>query len=366
MDQSDKETKGTRHTASARPEPDVAEHRRQGRSNHDAYRLGVDGGGTKTHAVVTDERLSVLGTGYGGPGNFLRVGLERATGSVMTAIERALRESQLTIDRIDLGGIGLAGVQHAAHYRWMQEALSKALAELESDIPGGRPWDEHRWFLTTDAESALAGATEGKSGVVIISGTGSIAYGMSRSGERARSGGWGPTFGDEGSGHDIARRALMAAVAAYDGREKPTILTEKICAWYGIDSPEELPRIIYDREHREGSIAPLSRVVEEAALEGDEVAQGILRDAGRELSRAVTAVIERLQMTSEQFRVCYVGSVFNAGEVILSPIREAVREVAPLAEVSPPLFDPAIGAIILALGQVTDHDRPAPVNERRE
>lgn len=318
-------------------------------SNGTVYFVGIDGGGTKTHAVVTDERFTVQSQGYGGPGNFLRVGMERASASVMAAVDRALRDARIGVDQVEVAGIGLAGVQHPAHHAWMQDALARAFEERESVARSSRNWSRDRLFLTTDAEAALAGATDCKPGVVIISGTGSIAYGMNGRGERARSGGWGPTFGDEGSGHDIARKALMAVVAAFDGRQSPTQLTEKICNWFGIDSPEELPRIIYDRERKEGSIAPLSGLVEEAAHEGDETARGILREAGEELSRAVVAVIDRLQIQSEQFRVCYVGSVFNAGELILQPIRTAVREVAPLADIAPPLHGPAVGAVMLAL-----------------
>ncbi|MBI4468677.1 MAG: hypothetical protein HY650_05065 [Acidobacteria bacterium] len=318
-----------------------------------SYFIGVDGGGTQTHAVMTDEQLNLLGEGFGGPGNFLRVGLERATHSVMDAVARALRDARASLARIERIGIGLAGVQYPGHRPWMRDSLTRAFRKDEPPFSPPRPWEE-RLFLTTDAEVALAGASERKPCVVVISGTGSLAYGMNRAGERARSGGWGPTFGDEGSGHDIARKALMAVVASYDGREPPTGLTRKICGWFGIETPEELPRVIYDRDRRDGSIVTLSQVVEEAAREGDGVARAILQGAGRDLARAVTAVIERLGMENETFNVCYIGSVFHAGGVILDPILDAVSAVAPNATVTSPRYPPAVGAVIYARNLPSD------------
>jgi len=209
-------------------------------------------------------------------------------------------------------------------------------------------WGPENFLLTTDAEIALAGATDCQPGLVIISGTGSIAYGMNAQGQRARSGGWGPTFGDEGSGYDIARRALVAVASSFDGRLQPTALSERICRYFGIETPAELPPLIYDNE-KGINIAALSEVVIEAAREGDAIATTILREAGVELARAVVAVIGRLHMQRDEFRVAYVGGVFSAGDLILQPIRERVAQIAPRATVAPPLFPPTIGAIKLVM-----------------
>ena len=304
----------------------------------DGYFLaGVDGGGTKTRSVITDSQFRVLGAAVAGPSNPLRVGVDRAVEAVVQALDGAC--SAVGIDRSQLAamGIGLGGVRHAHHH----QATSRAL---------GRTLSTEAFVLVPDAEIALFGATGGKPGIVVIAGTGSVACGLNARGEVVYSGGWGPTFGDEGSGYDIARRALMAAAADVDGRGRPTALTAQICHWFAVSSPMELLSIIYRHDQPGGSpqIASLAQLVVSVAEQGDPVAGEILRHAGTELGRAVVAVIQRLQMTRMAFRVAYVGSVFQAGELILKPLRQAVTTVAPRAWVTAPLYPPAVGAAMLA------------------
>lgn len=318
---------------------------------------GIDGGGTKTIALIADERLHVLGEGRAGPSNFLRVGVDAAVAAVVTALEDACRQARCTLSELAALGIGLAGIAHPAHHRRMREALLRALTERRAGMRAS--WTAEDLLLTTDAEIALYGATDGQPGVVIIAGTGSIAYGMNAHGQKARSGGWGPTFGDEGSGYDIARRALVAVASAYDGRLPPTLLTDRVCQYFGIESPADLPRIIYGSE-ASPNIAPLSEIVIQAAREGDAVARHILREAGLELARTAIAVIKRLRLQREAFRVSYVGGVFSAGELILNPLREKIQEVAPRAELAPPLFPPAVGALKLVLARLDLSHREDP------
>jgi N-acetylglucosamine kinase-like BadF-type ATPase len=315
--------------------------------------LGIDGGGTKTAALLTDGYLRIVSHGLNGPSNFLRVGEEAAVASIMSVVEEACSKGGIELDQVTAIGAGLGGVDHSSHNRRMREAIQIALnhrASPRSFNSGGGRWGQENLLLTSDAEIALAGATDCQPGVVIISGTGSIAYGLNGRGQKARSGGWGPTFGDEGSGYDIARRALVAVVSSFDGRLRPTVLTERICHYFNIESPADLPRIVYASKGL--NIAPLSELVLEAAREGDSVACQIMRDAGMELARTVSAVIKRLHMQQDAFRVCYVGGVFSAGEMILEPIRQKVAELAPRAVVAPPLFPPMIGAIKLALTRI--------------
>jgi N-acetylglucosamine kinase-like BadF-type ATPase len=204
--------------------------------------------------------------------------------------------------------------------------------------------------LETDARVALAGATGNLPGIVIIAGTGSIACGINARGRFARAGGWGPTMGDEGSGSYIGRRALEAVVMAYDYRGEPTSMMEPVLRHFGVLSPPELPPVIYDSPAEVlGKIAQLSKIVVNAAQEGDKVAVEILKDAAVELARAATAVIEQLRMEKESFIVAYVGGVFEAGELILAPLRDEIQKVAPNAEIAPPIDPPVIGAVKMAI-----------------
>jgi N-acetylglucosamine kinase-like BadF-type ATPase len=299
------------------------------------YFLGIDGGGTKTQAVITDAFCRIIGAGVSGASNPLRAGLGEAISHIECAVREAVAGAGIKLEQITSGCAAIAGVNHPIHYHTMKDALDDTLG-LDNI------------YLATDAQAALEGALDGRQGVVIIAGTGSIAMGVNAAGQQVRAGGWGPTLGDEGSGYDIARRALRAIASSFDGRSQATVLSERFCRKLGIASTADLPGVIYNSDSEPVEIASLAKIVAEAALEGDEVACDILREAGRELSNLAVSVIERLGMRSDQFRVACVGSVFKSGEVVLSSLRDAVRAIARGAEIGPPLFPPTIGAVKLA------------------
>ncbi len=305
--------------------------------NQSKYWLGVDGGGTNCRAAVVDDAGSIKGEGRAEAANFLRVGLEAAINHVKQAVDLACKQAKIEPAQVAAACIGLAGVSHPDHHRRMLAALKDAIPIREIT-------------LETDARVALAGATGNQLGVVIIAGTGSIACGINARGRFARAGGWGPTMGDEGSGSYIGRRALEAVVMSYDYRGEPTSMMEPVLRHFGVSSPPELPPVIYDSPAEViGKIALLSKIVVEAARESDKVAAEILKDAAAELARAAIAVIEQLRMENETFRVAYVGGVFEAGELILAPLREEIQKVAPKAEIAHPIDPPMIGAAKMAM-----------------
>jgi N-acetylglucosamine kinase-like BadF-type ATPase len=278
----------------------------------------------------------VVGEGNADAANFLRVGLEKAVLHIRQAVEMACQQAEIAPSAIAAACIGLAGVSHPDHNRRMLNALREALPIPEI-------------VLETDARVALAGATGNQPGVVIIAGTGSIACGINARGRFARAGGWGPTMGDEGSGSYIGRRALEAVVMAYDYRGDPTVMMEPVLRHFGVSSPPELPPVIYDSPAEvAGRIAQLSRIVVRAAQQHDQVAINILCDAAIELAKAAIAVIEQLRMEHDCFHVAYVGGVFEAGELIITPLREEINRTAPQAIVSAPLESPMIGAARMA------------------
>ncbi len=199
------------------------------------YYLGIDGGGTKTHAIITDDSYRVLGEGFSGASNPLRVGLDRAVAHIEAATQEACHQAGIKLHQITSGCVGLAGISHQIHYHTMKDALEHTL-RIEN------------LQLTTDAQAALEGALDGQPGIVLIAGTGSIALGKNSSGEQARAGGWGPTFGDEGSGYDIARRALKAVASSFDGRSPKTLLTELVTRTLRISSTADLPGVIYNSD----------------------------------------------------------------------------------------------------------------------
>lgn len=296
--------------------------------------LGVDGGGTKTQAIITDEEGHALGEGLAGPSNPLRVGVSNAAAAVREAVDRACAAAGVRRTDIASAEVGLAGVRRAD----LKERMTDALRLLGINSIE----------VVTDADIALYGATNGKPGLVLIAGTGSICCGKNARRKHACAGGWGPLAGDEGSGSWIARRALQAVAQATDGRGAATSLDEAACQYFNVAGPEDLSLAIYAPSMTNDRIAGFARHVIAAANEGDAVASGIITDAGRELASLASTVIRKLRIESERFQVAYVGGVFSAGELVLEPLRRTINLGAPRAFLAPPQLSPALAAAMMA------------------
>lgn len=303
------------------------------------YALGVDGGGTKTRAVVADSRGEVIGQGQAGPSNPLRVGVSDSTVAVREAVERACLDAGIRRQDLSAAEVGLAGVKRDDIRERMRAALSAELGIESLEV-------------VTDAVIALHGATEGKPGLVVIAGTGSICCGVNARGRRACAGGWGPVAGDEGSGSWIARRALQAVARATDGRGRKTSLTDAARDYFKVERAEDLSTAVYAPNMTNNRIAGFGRHVIDAAKRRDAVAREIIDEAGRELARAASAVVKKLKMERERFQLAYVGGVFAAGSLILEPLREELASVAPRAFLAPPVLAPAEAAARMASEQV--------------
>jgi len=297
--------------------------------------LGVDGGGTKTHAVILDMNLEVIGEGLSGPSNPLRVGISNACAAIREAIDKACEQAKIRRNDIVAAEIGLAGARRRELRVRMRETL-KTLGIGEVAV-------------TSDADIALFGATQGAQGLIVIAGTGSNCCGINGRGKKACAGGWGPIAGDEGGGAWIARRALRAIAHATDGRGPATILTEVACAYFHVSDPSDLSTAIYAPTITNERLAGFGRDVVNAAKAKDRIAREILAEGGHELGLAAVAVIRTLKLEDAEFPVGYVGGVFaNAGELVLATMREAIKEVAPNAYLEPPQFPPAIAAARMA------------------
>ena len=220
--------------------------------------VGVDGGGTKTEAVIMDANYRVIGDGRAGPSNPLRVGIAGAAAAVREAIEvlAPRRNSVATIWW--RAQIGLAGARRRELRERMRETLTPlGIGEIQ---------------VVTDADIALYGATDGAPGLVVIAGTGSICCGINARRKRFCAGGWGPIAGDEGGGAWLARRALRAVAYAFDGRGPKTALTDLACAYFHVTSPDDLTTAIYAPTITNERLAGFGRDVVDAAKAEDEVA----------------------------------------------------------------------------------------------
>jgi N-acetylglucosamine kinase-like BadF-type ATPase len=306
-----------------------------------AIYLGVDGGGSKTAALLVDESMHELGTGLAGPSNHLRVGMADATRNIERAVNLALVEANVPFAAIQYAYCGVAGSDHPEH-------REKVVESLRIFFP------RNNFTVDSDARVALTGAVGFEAGIVIVAGTGSVSFGRNTHGAEARSGGWGPTLGDEGSGYAIGRDGLSAVVRAFDGRGPVTRMTNILCDHFGECHPEDLPKFVYAPSTHADDIAVYCKMVIEAAENGDALARGILEDAGRELARSVVAVATRLGMLETAFPVAYVGGAFHAGRFVLDPLEKWLEHHAPEATLQTPLRPPVEGAAMMAIRAAKD------------
>lgn len=300
--------------------------------DEDGYVLGVDGGGSRTRCLIAHLSGRLLASGTGGPSNPITVGVDAASNAIIEAVDEASK--CCGVWRFRATCMGVAGTDRPSG----REALRERLSNLSVG----------KLSMVSDAASALAGATGCRPGVVVVAGTGSIAYGVDENGEIARAGGWGWMLGDEGSGYNIGMRALTAALRAHDGRDPYTSLCEKVRTTLGLEDLGELIDRIYLHDMECSDVASLAKLVGEAASDSDRKAIKILEDAGIELGLAASSIIRRLGFEG-RFTVALSGGVFNLSEPLRSSFEETVRQVAPECVIATPRFEPAVGSVLLAL-----------------
>jgi N-acetylglucosamine kinase-like BadF-type ATPase len=281
--------------------------------------LAVDGGQSQTLALLATLEGRILGTGLSGPANHIHEpgGMERINRALREAIGGAFEQAGLPLERVHSACVGMTGGA---------EVVGEVVAAfLQCDT----------LTAVEDSVTALAGASLAQPGVVVIAGTGAVAFGQTVDGRQAKSGGWGHIMGDEGSAYDIGIQTLRAVTQAADGRCAATTLTVAVPAYLGAADLAEVRQQVYASIITRPQIAGLAAVVSQAANMGDDLARRLLAEAGLETGMSVYTT----------------GGVFGAGEWIGVPFRAAVNGASPRAEVRAAAFAPVIGALLLARQQ---------------
>jgi glucosamine kinase len=287
--------------------------------------LGIDGGGTKTRCVIGTEN-SVLGTGSGSGCNIVRVGEACARDSLSSAIHEACVQAGVSPQQIARTCAGVAGAA--------DDGVASLVQRVLIGIVGGAI------EVIGDMEIALESAFGGDAGVVVIAGTGAIAYGRNDRGESARAGGWGRLISDEGSGHWIGAEAIRAALHQYDCGEN-SVLLRTLMQELGASDIHDLAV----RANAEATdFAKLLPAILSAAENNDEIAMQVLERGGRELAATAAIVIRRLFGDSEA-RVAKHGGVFAASPVVARRFEEQLRQLCPYASCVDVKVNPVMGAL---------------------
>ncbi len=293
--------------------------------------LGIDGGGSKTSCVVGDEK-SLLGTGTSAGSNVVRVGERLARKSLGAAIRQACAAANVAPAQVEHTCVGIAGGT-LPEIATVVRGLVSELVSGEIEVVG-------------DMVIAMQAAFGSGPGVIVIAGTGSIAYGRNSAGQTARAGGWGFAISDEGSGHWIGKSAVAACMRAYDemADARPSDLLGNIMKSWGVSSREQL----VVAANKSPDFAALFPAVVSAAEAADTTARIVLTHAGGELANLASIVIARLFGKRKPVLVAISGGVFDNSAVVCRAFDKSVRAAYPRASLNAKVIEPVQGALALA------------------
>jgi N-acetylglucosamine kinase-like BadF-type ATPase len=301
--------------------------------------LGIDGGGTRTRAVIVDAEGAVLGLGHAGSANYHTVGITQATQAVAEAVGAARAAAH--VSGLAAGAfLGLTGVKTAADHLAFREPLAQLRLVRTPECLG----------LDHDLRIALAGGRGVEPGLVVVAGTGAAAYGRDALGATAQAGGWGWLLDDQGGGTWLGLQGLRALVEAEDGRGAHTKLEPALFAELGVTSVREAMVWAMRPDTARFQLAALAPVVLQVAADGDAVARALVAEGARQLGRAAKALVAVLDFAEGPVPVVPAGGLLG-NPFYLGALRESLATAVPRAELVPDPAPPIAGAARLAAAQ---------------
>ncbi|MEM7030622.1 MAG: N-acetylmuramic acid 6-phosphate etherase [Chloroflexota bacterium] len=315
------------------------------------YVLGLDGGASHTRVVILDQQQRVVGRGESGSANHQNIGLDKAAEAIQMAVKQAIENTDLRVADLSGGTWALAGagrLDDQQHFR----ALA---AHILPNVP---------LQITHDALAALIGGLGHRQGVILIAGTGMMAYGEDEHGQSARAGGYG-TLLDQGSGYAIAVAGLKAMIAAADGQGHATDITHHILKALKMTDTSQLVAWLYHPSRTATEIAHLAPQVLELAEKGDMVAVDIAANQAQALADAVVAVVQQLDFQARKVSFTYAGSLLTKQTFYRQLVCQLIQTKCPHLQVQTPLSDGSVGAGLLALDSLGKsalkaHEGPDP------
>ena len=298
------------------------------------YVIGIDGGGTSTIGILADLEGNIYIQSRNGPSNFHVVGIDEATTVIRNVIEILMAGTPYPSFPVRAICLGLAGVDTEKDAELMKRQVESLNVAKQV-------------YVFNDTEIALIGGVGGERGVVVVAGTGSAAFGCDGKGHKVHAGGWGWILGDEGSAFRIGQQGLKAVIRALEGRGEYTCLIDNLIQRWKLRDRDELVSALRARTWSRIDVASMAEWVAMTASSGDNVAQQIMRRAGEELGLLAISVIRQLQIEDE-FRIVLTGGVFQAGEIVIEPMKQKVKSIAPSAQLTSPLYPPVLGAVFMA------------------
>lgn len=308
---------------------------------------GVDGGGTKTTAIIADRKGNILAEETDGPSNFQIIGVDKSAETILSLIKRCSEKAEKPAGDVRTVVAGLTGAGRPGDQRRMRDALS--------ECAGKQGISFEQIAVHSDARIALEGAFKGLAGIILIAGTGSIAFGKTIEEDVLRVGGWGRIIGDEGSGYSIGRDALNVVAKTLDGRGKDTLLTELVLSKFGLKDQESIIHAVYSDNFDVASVAPL---VVEAASRKDRESERILNRAAFELTEHVRTLTFKLEEATRAPRhkipLCFLGGLLAEATIFTKIVKHKIEFSIPQVTVVRAQATPAYGAVLIALKMLAE------------
>jgi N-acetylglucosamine kinase-like BadF-type ATPase len=303
-----------------------------------AFVVGVDGGGTKTLGIIADNTGNLYHSTKRDSSNYLQVGIDKAKENLISMLDELAASQNINRNQIASVCLGLAGAGRQEDRDTINQALRSAGLTT-------------RLQIVPDFLIGLAAGTLSDPGIIVISGTGSVVFGVNKSGQTKRAGGWGHILADEGAGYQFGHEALKAVMRAYDRRGPRTKLSKKVLNALNLKHQDNLVKWSLSETGglSKPVVADLAPLVFEAYNEGDKVAGKIIDFACKGVAETVKAVVKGLGMKQDSFKIVLTGGNFAHQPVFVDKLRPKLQKVAPNAEAILPKYEPVIGAILLAL-----------------
>ncbi|MDM5249445.1 MULTISPECIES: BadF/BadG/BcrA/BcrD ATPase family protein [unclassified Lysinibacillus] len=304
------------------------------------YVLAIDGGGTKTSAVICDEFGNIYAKVETTRSNPTAMDVQYFKSTIHDILQNLQQQNPRVFAAIDSCFAGMAGVKELQAEE-VVEMIVRQYVHKKAHV-----------FVDNDALIALYAGTLGQEGIVQIAGTGAITMGYDCKQHFHRVGGWGYLFDDEGSGYDLGVQVMKAIFKSYDGRADSTALTDVILRYFSVENVPQLIERIYGEVHPRTVIAPVSKYVFDVAEKGDDVAISIIEDACKKYYMAIKACYSCMAWGQGDVPVVLVGGVFHNEAFIIPKLQQLAKADELPMQFMTPVLQPIGGAVIAAFKQV--------------
>lgn len=305
------------------------------------YVVGIDGGGTKTLACVADLNGNKVSEYVSGPCNIKSNKIAIVDSTILQLLNCCAEGAGIQISEFKCITMGSAGAGRE-NDRTILENIIRHVGY------------NGKLIVIDDFQTALRGAVNERYGIILISGTGSVCFGVNPAGRSRRVGGWGHIIGDEGSGYYIGKEILSSVMRSFDCREPNTILTQKVFEYLGIMNHQQLIEFVYSEKTGKKQIAGIAKLLDEAFEKKDKAAEQITEAAAQHLFDQIKIIVKNLNLENTAVKIAFGGSIISNDTPVRRKLCNMVESEYPQINIVNPSSNAAWGAVLIALDAIKE------------